>query len=277
MANFLNTVRLSITTEQINEDVSLFLNGLPYLGAEEKSDVIDWYWDEDSWMRYEGFIDQHLSSLDIDFTIVKVPGENWNDTWEKSFAPVSVGSFCHIRAHFHPERNECLHEIQIDPKMAFGTGHHDTTHQMVAAMQTLPIKGANILDLGTGTGILAILAEKLGASKITAIDNEAAAIENAKENATLNGCSRMQVYRDDVTTDKINIRSSEIVLANINRNVLLEIEPYLSSQARPGTILLMSGILEKDKSLILKKYSSHWKTGVESRKGDWLCILGKKY
>lgn len=277
MANFLTTVRLSITSEQINEDVTLFLNGLPYLGAEEKSNVVDWYWDEDSWMRYEDSIDQHLSSLDIDFTIVKVPGENWNATWEESFAPVSVGSFCHIRAHFHPVRNECLHEIEIDPKMAFGTGHHDTTYQMVAAMQTLPIKGANILDLGTGTGILAILAEKLGADEITAIDNEAAAIENAKENATLNGCSRVQVYRDDVTTDLFDISAYEIILANINRNVLLEIEPYLSSEARPGTILLMSGILEKDKSLILKKYSKQWKTRVESQKGDWLCILGKKY
>ncbi len=277
MANFLTTVRLSITSEQINEDVTLFLNGLPYLGAEEKSNVVDWYWDEDSWMRYEDSIDQHLSSLDIDFTIVKVPGENWNATWEESFAPVSVGSFCHIRAHFHPVRNECLHEIEIDPKMAFGTGHHDTTYQMVAAMQTLPIKGANILDLGTGTGILAILAEKLGADEITAIDNEAAAIENAKENATLNGCSRVQVYRDDVTTDLFDISAYEIILANINRNVLLEIEPYLSSEARPGTILLMSGILEKDKSLILKKYSNQWKTRVESQKGDWLCILGKKY
>jgi ribosomal protein L11 methyltransferase len=277
MANFLTTIRLRIPSKQVDEDVTFFLNGLSYLGAEEKSDVIDWYWDEIGWSINKESIDQYLSSLGIDFTVFKVPGKNWNASWEESFSPVSVGSFCHIRAHFHPQRDECLYDIEIDPKMAFGTGHHDTTYQMVAAMQSLPIKDANILDLGTGTGILAILAEKLGANQIKAIDNEAAAVENAKENAALNGCNQLEVYRSDITTNINYILSSEIILANINRNVLFEIEASLSSKARPETILLMSGILEKDEKVILDKYSDQWKVAVESQKGDWLCILGRKY
>lgn len=277
MANFLTTFRLRIPSKQVFEDITFFLNGLSYLGAEEKSDVIDWYWDEISWSMNKESIVKYLSSLGIDFTVVKVPGKNWNASWEESFSPVSVGSFCHIRAHFHPQRNECLHDIEIDPKMAFGTGHHDTTYQMVAAMQALPIKDANILDLGTGTGILSILAEKLGANQIKAVDNEVAAVENVKENAALNRCNRLEVYRNDITTNISYILSSEIILANINRNILLEIETSLSAEARPGTILLMSGILEKDKNLILDKYADQWKVSVESQKGDWLCILGKKY
>ena len=132
------------------------------------------------------------------------------------------------------------------------------------------------MDLGTGTGVLAILAEKMGATDILAIDNDSAAVENSIENAELNSCTKIDIRLGDVTEVMDELSKSDVVLANINRNVLIELEPVLSVAAKPGTKLLLSGVLQKDKQLILDQYANHWRPEIYSQRGDWVCIYGKK-
>ncbi len=276
MVKSIPTIELRIPSDKIDSDVSYFLNQFPFLGLEEKSETWIWYWEVESWENHGNDVQEFLNRKNIIFDSEYLEGENWNANWEKSFSPVFIDSFCQIRAHFHARQNGYEHDIVIDPKMAFGTGHHDTTYQMMAAMASLKIKNSSIMDLGTGTGVLAILAEKMGASDILAIDNDPAAVENSIENAELNSCSKIDIRLGDVSEVMDELAKSDIVLANINRNVLIELEPVLSSAAKPGTELILSGILRKDKQLILDQYANHWQPLIYSQRGDWVCVYGKK-
>ncbi|SRR6056297_548649 len=276
MVKSIPTVKLSISSDKIDSDVSYFLNQFPFLGLEEQSETWIWYWEVESWENHGNDVQEYLNRKKIIFESEYLEGENWNANWEKSFSPVFIDSFCQIRAHFHNPLDGFEHDIVIDPKMAFGTGHHDTTYQMMAAMALLNFKNSSIVDLGTGTGVLAILAEKMGASNIIAIDNDPSAIENSIENAKLNSCNNIDIRLGDVSVVMDEIAKSDILLANINRNVLLELEPVLASAAKHGTELVLSGILRKDKQLILDQYANHWQPQIHSQKGDWVCIYGKK-
>lgn len=276
MSKSISTVKLSISTDRIDSDVQFFMSQFPFLGLEEQSEKWVWYWEVDGWKTYETKLREYFTEKGISFDSEYVEGENWNANWEKGFSPVYIDSFCQIRAHFHDREDGFQYDIVIDPKMAFGTGHHDTTYQMMAAMASLKVENARVMDLGTGTGVLAILAEKMGASGIVAIDNDPAAVENTIENAALNSCHKIDTRLGDVSAVMDELSDSDMVLANINRNVLLEIEPALSAAARPGTELILSGILKKDENLILDLYAKHWQPEVYSQKGDWVCIYGRK-
>ncbi|MFM8711055.1 MAG: 50S ribosomal protein L11 methyltransferase, partial [Sphingomonadales bacterium] len=127
-----------------------------------------------------------VETFTLSYTVKEIQPTNWNAAWESNFEPVTIGSFLHIRASFHPACNNTQHEIVITPKMSFGTGHHATTQLMAAEMSRLNLEGQTVFDFGTGTGILAIVAAKLGASQIVAIDNDPWSIENAIVNASAN-------------------------------------------------------------------------------------------
>jgi len=186
-----------------------------------------------------------LFSLRFDKEIIEK--QNWNETWEKSFQPVLVDDFCAIRASFHPEEKNTRYNIVITPKMSFGTGHHATTYMMIKWMKEIDHKGKSVLDFGTGTGVLAILAEKLGASKIEAIDNDDWSIENANENILCNECSRIVLQK----ADSLDFTGQfDIILANINKNVLLANMERLQQHLAKGGVLVISGLLEGDRSAI---------------------------
>ncbi len=176
--------------------------------------------------------------------------QNWNQLWEENFHPVRVGDFCCVRAGFHPPVNGCRFDIIITPKMSFGTGHHATTYMMIRWMESLEFDQARVLDFGTGTGVLAVLAEKLGASGVEAIDNDDWSIENARENILLNDCSKIVVQKADHLSFPGNFN---IILANINRNVLLAHMNSLQQHLAPGGVVIMSGLLEGDAELIIEK------------------------
>ncbi|MFT3823174.1 MAG: 50S ribosomal protein L11 methyltransferase [Chitinophagaceae bacterium] len=170
--------------------------------------------------------------------------KNWNEEWEKNFSPVIINNFCAIRAHFHEPVTDVPYEIVITPKMSFGTGHHPTTALMVEYMQQTTFTDETVLDFGTGTGVLAILAEKLGAVAVTAIDNDDWSIENAQENVQINQCKKIAVYKADTLQ---MIDKYDIILANINKHVLLANMHTIQQHLAPGGVILMSGLLAGDR------------------------------
>ena len=188
---------------------------------------------------------------DLSFTINQIKKKNWNEIWEKSYSPIFINNDCVIRAHFHPPISNVKHEIIITPRMSFGTGHHETTSLMMNAMFDLNIKQKTVLDIGTGTGVLAILASKLGARNIVGIDSDEWAFKNANENAVLNNISNIDFFHADANF--IGKKKYDVLLANINRNIILnDIEIYVKAM-RDSSEILLSGFFQDDISLILKK------------------------
>ncbi|MBX2892622.1 MAG: 50S ribosomal protein L11 methyltransferase [Saprospiraceae bacterium] len=200
-----------------------------------------------------------------------IPAQNWNEIWEHNFHPVIVGNFCAVRADFHEPIPGMKHELVINPKMAFGTGHHETTWQCIAAMEHLPFAQKKILDFGCGTGVLAILASKLGAAEVEAIDIEEESYLNTLENSAVNNvgnviarCGALEVVKG---------HDFDGILANINRNVILDALPTLSRLLKPDAWLLVSGILLQDEAIVTDAAA---KEGFERKKkterGNWLCM-----
>jgi ribosomal protein L11 methyltransferase len=200
--------------------------------------------------------------------------KNWNEEWEKNFQPVRVNTFCGVRAYFHERQEGVLHEVVITPKMSFGTGHHATTYMMIEAMQQVDFGGRTVLDFGTGTGVLAILAEKLGAAEITAIDNDDWSIANALENVAVNGANRVSVKKMDSldSTGRFGV-----ILANINKNVILSELPTMTQHLSEGGVILLSGLLEEDYGDIEVAASGHH--FLITRKlamANWICLQLEK-
>lgn len=197
--------------------------------------------------------------------------ENWNAQWEASFHPVQVGDFCGIRADFHPNFERVTHSITINPKMAFGTGHHETTHLVIEMMKDLPLSGKRVFDYGCGTGILAILASKMGAEDILAIDYDENATENAAENLKVNGVENISIATGELKD--FQILPQDFILANINKPVLMMTIPSLTNLLSPEGILILSGIMKKDQSDIENlAHQSGLDTLEIKEKGDWLAI-----
>lgn len=196
--------------------------------------------------------------------------QNWNEVWESNFEPVQVEDFVGIRASFHPSFKGVEQEIVITPKMSFGTGHHATTYLVMQAMRDISWEGKTVFDFGTGTGILAILAEKLGAQKILAIDNDDWCIENATENVAINQCSKIEVAKGD--SAEIGSRF-DIILANINKHIILANISYLGHSLQKGGLILLSGLLEEDASDILNAcLSVGWKHQFTNKRNGWIVI-----
>lgn len=175
--------------------------------------------------------------------IKDVPETNWNKLWESNFEPVVVDDFCTIRADFHNIQIATRHEILITPKMSFGTGHHATTFMMIQQLSETELAGKSVMDFGTGTGVLAILAEKMGAKTVLAIDNDDWSITNARENFVKNRMEKIALMQ---ANDAEAEGKFDVVLANITRNIIIDNFPNFKSRlARPG-ILLLSGLLAED-------------------------------
>jgi len=175
---------------------------------------------------------------------------NWNAEWEKDFEPVTVDNFCAIRAHFHKPIPEVKYDIVITPKMSFGTGHHATTYMMIAAMERLDLQQKSVLDFGTGTGVLAILACKMGAGSVLAIDSDKLSIDNALENVAINGCEAVQIELSDSLSGTGRF---DIILANINLKVILENMDSIRQHLNQTGVFIGSGVLESDEKKIRER------------------------
>lgn len=205
----------------------------------------------------------------LEFSEELIPEQNWNASWESSFQPVVIDDFLAIRAHFHAPVKGVKEEIIITPKMSFGTGHHATTYMMAVQMRDIDFSGKRVFDFGTGTGILSILAEKLGAASIIATDNDNWSTANASENVCLNNCNNITIQQ----SDKIPTGPFDIILANINRNVILDNFSTLIVQLAPQGVLLLSGLLTDDIPLLLettRSFSLELSEKIE--KNNWVCL-----
>jgi ribosomal protein L11 methyltransferase len=188
-----------------------------------------------------------LAFEDFSYTFEKdkIEQVNWNEEWEKNFEPVLVEDLLLIRAPFHAPMQHVKHEVVIVPKMSFGTGHHDTTWLMCKQLFDLDLKNKSVLDMGTGTGILAIVAKKLGASPIVGIDIDEWSAENARENCIANDAAEIEIRLGD--KDLLNdYEAFDVILANINKNVLRIQLPTYAKLLKQEGVLLMSGFFTTD-------------------------------
>jgi len=217
------------------------MSELPFESFEVENDVIRAY--VQSHLDQEEFL-SFITSIEgvVHLDKILVKGQNWNKIWEESFDPITINNDVIVRAPFHTVDNTFKHEIIIEPKMSFGTGHHSTTRLMMESMLGISWKGKSVLDMGCGTGILAILAHQLGATNVTASDNDPQCIENAEENTRLNNCLGIYVC----LADKISANfKTDIILANIQKNVLIEQMPLYKLWLNKSGLLLVSGIYEE--------------------------------
>jgi ribosomal protein L11 methyltransferase len=201
--------------------------------------------------------------------------KNWNKEWESNYQPVTIASKCYVRAPFHPSLPDIPYEIIIEPKMAFGTAHHETTQLMTAWLLEMDVRGKKVLDMGCGTGILAILANKMGASNVTGIDNDEWAWRNSLDNFSINKVAASEVFHGDASL--ISQDSFDLVLANINRNVLLkDMKAYYDGLRKEG-VLLLSGFYQADVEAIIAAAAGHGLNFQGSRTlNNWAVVLFHK-
>lgn len=210
-------------------------------------------------------------NIECTFTTTEMPDKDYNEEWERNHQAVLVEGFCWVRAPFHPHRDDVKYEIEIEPKMSFGTAHHSTTYLMLSLLEEEEVSGRRVLDMGSGTGVLAILATKKGASYVEAIDVDEWAFRNAKENFERNNVSVNALLGDAsiLTNDK----HFDVILANINRNILLhDMHTYVNVLNIGGT-LFMSGFYEHDIPAIVEKANSLGMTlSTQKTRNDWAAI-----
>lgn len=267
----MNYIAFDFTTSTPGQSEQLvaLLSELNFNGFEEsdnhlKAFIVEEIFNEDEWAA----VLQLFPSLPYTKTIVE--NINWNQQWENSFEPVLVNNFVGIRAGFHQPITTVQHEIIITPKMSFGTGHHATTHMMVQQMQGIDFVRKNVLDFGTGTGVLAILAEKLGAAKVFAIDNDEWSITNTNENIQLNNCTKIIIEQHDAIPQN---EKYDVILANINLNVITANLAAIKLVANPDTKILLSGFLkENEKELLENMALNGFNYSSTIQKGQWIAI-----
>ncbi|MFT4533993.1 MAG: ribosomal protein L11 methyltransferase [Saprospiraceae bacterium] len=262
----------SYTIQSTSEIIIGLLSIYPFESFEEHDTYMIAYIPEDELSTdVAKEVEAVLNRLKTTFTIETIEPQNWNALWESSFEPVVVDDFCVVRADFHDKMENVKHDIIINPKMAFGTGHHETTYMMMSAMRNMIITDKTIFDYGCGTGILAILASKLNSGAIDAIDIEQESYDNTLENAQINSVSNINV--DCATLETFDAKVYDVILANINRNVLLNSSKELYSRLASDGVLLLSGILEDDEVLVTDKYTaSGFKVKEIYSRGYWKCI-----
>lgn len=193
---------------------------------------------------YEDLIKKYKVPAQISIDESILAKINWNEEWEKNYDPISVDDLVYVRASFHPKAEGFKHEIIINPKMSFGTGHHATTFLMLRHLGGIDLKNKRVIDVGSGTGILAIMAHLLGADEVEAFDIDDWCMENGNENFALNG---MQVKMGLGTIKEVKPKGKfEVILANINKNILLDELPIYTSLMNPSSLLLLSGFYTED-------------------------------
>ena len=251
----MNYIEYDFTVSPTEMGAEILMAELAEVGFDSFEDTptgIKAYIPKDSWNE-QILQDIYLLSnpeFTISYQITEIEQVNWNEEWEKNFSPIVVEDLCTVRANFHPVPNT-RYDIVITPKMSFGTGHHETTYMMLQQLLPLSLEGTKVLDMGCGTGILAIMAALRGARDITAIDIDPWCVENATENVQQNNCSFITIKEGDVSL--IAGEQYNLILANINRNILLSDIPAYTQALLPQGLLLVSGFYEEDLPAIKEK------------------------
>ena len=251
------------------EQLMALLSTLDITGFEETENKLMAYIEEEKYD--EAAVTAIATTMNISFETEVIAQRNWNEEWEKNFEPVIIDDFCSVRAYFHPKPDNVAHDIIITPKMSFGTGHHATTASMITLMRDIDFKGKEVFDFGTGTGILAILAEQLGATKILAIDNDEWSYVNAVENCERNNTSNVEVQQ--AVIENIGNAQYDVILANINRHILLAYMKQMAICTKKQGIVLLSGILTEDVEMIRSAAEENgFVFDKQKIEGNWVCM-----
>ncbi len=225
--------------------------------------------------RFDGEVTVGLEDLvsrhGAAYTSYAIDKQNWNALWESNFEPVLVDDFVGVRANFHaPFNGKVEHDIIITPKMSFGTGHHGTTYSVMQLMRGIDFTNKSVFDFGTGTGLLAILAHKLGASYVLGVDNDDWCIENASENISVNHAQSIEIHKVD--NAKLN-KKFNIIVANINKNIILDNLAFLAEATMPGGVVLLSGLLVEDAPEIEAACAAlGWKHQATRTRNNWIAL-----
>ena len=219
-----------------------------------------------------GALNSVLAGLDfhVSYSTMKDPDINWNEEWEKNyFHPIVIGNDCLIRAPFHHDYPQARYEIVIDPNMAFGTGHHETTELMVEHILEIDVSDKKVLDMGCGTGVLGILASMCGCSEVTAIDIDTHATNSVVENTKFNNINNISVFTGDANL--LKGKSFDLILANIQRNIILEDMEQYVEVLTPDGYLIVSGFYEEDlESVMGRAYELQLVKGMIRKKNNWI-------
>lgn len=264
-------ISIQVADASIQEALIAELSTIGFDGFEELNDMLKAYTSEEEidWIS----VDSIISQYGLTYSKAIIEKQNWNALWESNFEPVQVGNFVAVRAGFHPPATGVEHEIIITPKMSFGTGHHGTTYSVMQLMASIDFQGKSVFDFGTGTGILAILAEKLGAVEVLAVDNDPWCIENASENSLINQCKYIDIQLFDTAETK---KQYDIVIANINKNIILDNLSLLAKAVKSGGTILLSGLLVMDESDILTACKTlGWVHQQTFEKEGWIALYLK--
>lgn len=264
-------VRFTDLSQNIIEILIAELSELQYEGFEEEDNQLKAFIPEISFD--EKRLKQLSQQFSLSYTATTLPDTNWNQVWESNFQPVTVDNFCAVRAEFHEPAKDVQYEIVITPKMSFGTGHHPTTYMMIQQMEGIDFKNKLVMDFGTGTGVLAILAEKLGAKSVLAIDNDDWCIKNAEENLLKNKAVAITLKKADTAAADT---SFDIILANITRNIILDNFSLFVSHLAKNGILLLSGLLIDDEQAILNEaIKNNFVLENKIERNNWICMKFK--
>ncbi len=198
-----------------------------------------------------GFVEEITAFVSCKVKSELIIERNWNQEWENDYPMVVIDDICSVRAPFHKALPNVKYDIVIEPKMSFGTAHHETTYQMIQYLMESDVKGKAVLDMGCGTGVLAVLAAKMTAESVVAVDNDEWAFRNCSENVLLNNTPEISVFLGDSSLPELGIY--DIIIANINRNILLKDIPVYSKHIYSGGKLFLSGFYTEDLSMITNK------------------------
>jgi ribosomal protein L11 methyltransferase len=271
--NYYELLFTTITTEDYQQD--LLINALGDIGFDTFEEVELGFKayipvDDFDQQKLDDALDAYREMFTFSYDITLIPQKNWNELWESNFEPIQISDQVFVRATFHEPKPEFPYEIVIDPKMAFGTGHHQTTAMMMALILENNFSGKKVLDMGCGTGILAILAAKLGATNITAIDYDIVCYESTIENSALNSITNIKALCG--SKEVIPQEQYDIILANINRNILIDQMKRYAEALKPGGEIYFSGFYESPDLDIIneeaRKYGLKYITHKKDK--DWV-------
>lgn len=261
-------IRIAIRANEAEQEQLIgILSDYPVTGFEQTEKELIFFFEEPHFREEE--LKEVLEGRSFESQLIEE--ENWNAVWESNFPPVVVDDFCAVRAHFHEPIPGVEQEIVITPKMSFGTGHHATTYMMMQGMRHLPLEDKDVFDFGTGTGVLAILAEKLGAREVLAIDIDEWSIINTEENIARNNCRKIRAAQSSRLPEGATF---DCILANINKNVILHYLSGLVAILRQGGSILFSGLLLADREEVVQACEkAGLKLENESERAGWIALL----
>jgi ribosomal protein L11 methyltransferase len=278
-------LQLKISTDQpVNDLIVGFLSDVGAEGFVEESNELSCYFADRKWNpSFRTDVNEFLSNLKKEgrinsfaIDVSEIRNQDWNKQWEDTVVPVEVTKNVAIKPSWKEYDGDAKIVIEIDPKMSFGTGHHETTRMMIRLLEKFIKGGEKILDVGTGSGVLAIAAAKLGAKRCVAIDNDDWSIDNARENIKKNGAGdKVEIIKGDLTS--VPDLGFNIVVANLNRNTLLYIRDEIYERCANGGIVLLTGVLTLDEEGIVKSYQDKGFSSIETiREAEWSALVFHK-